>query len=392
MEFRFTAEQEAFREEVRGFLSAEWKGGRGGGEFGDDESFAKAHEFEKKLADKGWLTMAWPKEYGGLGANQLTQLIFREECAKVGAPGGYSQGISMIGPCLMVHGTDAQKKRFLPKIGNAEEVWCQGFSEPGAGSDLAGLQTRAERDGDDYVINGTKIWTSGAQHSDFIHILTRTDPSAPKHRGITYFLLDMRTPGIKAQPLQQITGRSGFCQTFFDNVRVPRQNIVGGPEAENRGWYQATTTLDFERSSISRVASCADIIQKLKRYANQKVDGRRAIDDPVFRSALADLAVSAEVGRWLAYRVAWMQSRGLVPNYEASMSKLYNASLLSRMANLTVNLIGLHGQLREDSPHARLSGLAVNEYLGSVCTTVSGGSNEIQRGIIATRGLGMPRG
>ncbi len=393
MEFRFTKEQETFRKEVRTFLDKEWKGTVNAWNYGpdeDEESLHKTRDFEKKLAGKGWLTMAWPKEYGGLGVDQLTQLIFREECTAAGAPGAGGAGIHMLGPCLMIHGTEQQKKEYLPPIARAEQRWCQGFSEPGAGSDLAGLQTRAVRDGDDFVLNGTKIWTSGAQHADKIFILARTDADAPKHRGISFFLTDMSTPGISIQPIQQITNRSGFNQTFLDNVRIPRANIVG---EENRGWYVATTLLDFERSGVARVATALGNFLELKRYVNEtKVNGRRLIDEPKVRSAMADFAVGIEVGRWLAYRVAWMQSNGLVPNMETSQSKLYNSTLLQMMAHFGINMMGLYGQLHSESGYARLNGLTHNAYLGTVCSTVSGGANEIQRGIIASRGLGMPRG
>ncbi len=261
MEFQFTAEDQQFRQEVRAFIKANWgeSGSGGGGEVDDLETHQRTRAFEKRLAERGWLTMAWPNEYGGQGASHIRQMIFREECAYFGAPGSGGQGINMIGPCIMVHGTEDQKQRFLPPIASAEVMWCQGFSEPGSGSDLASLQTRATLDGDDYVINGQKIWTSGAQFADYIHVLARTDPDAPKHRGITYFLLDMKSPGISVRPIVQMHGRSGFNETFFDNVRVPRSNVLG--EA-NRGWYAAATTLDFERSGVSVFAAGKKLLER----------------------------------------------------------------------------------------------------------------------------------
>ncbi len=389
MEFRFTTEQQAFRQEVRDFLASEWRDDDEG--YGMDEKtfVRKAREFEKKLAARGWLTLAWPKEYGGQGADHITQLIYKEESALAGTPTISNQGVGLIGPCLMVHGTEAQKKRFLPKIANADELWCQGFSEPGAGSDLASLQTRAVRDGDDYVINGQKIWTSRAHYADYIHVLTRTDPDAPKHRGISYFLLDMKTPGITLQPIKQMTGQSGFNQTFFENVRVPRENMLG---EENRGWYVATTTLDFERSGVGMVVGASRTLRKMIRYATDtKVDGRRLIDRPNVRMKLAELRVATEAGRWLSYRVAWMQSKGLVPNYEASMSKMYGSELGQRMANTAVNVLGMYGQLELGSPYVPLGAFARNALLGTIPSTIAAGSSEIQRNVIATRGLGLPR-
>ncbi len=390
MEFHFTPEQETFRSEVRSFLAKNWQGGDGGFGAENDEEFERQRQFEKQLAGRGWLTMAWPKEYGGQGADHMSQLIFREECAWVGAPGSGGQGIGMVGPCLMVHGTEEQKKRFLPPIASAEAYWCQGFSEPGSGSDLASLQTRAVRDGDDYVINGQKIWTSGAQHADWIHILTRTDPEAPKHRGISYFLLDMKTPGITVRPITQMTGHQGFNETFFEDVRVPRENMIGD---ENRGWYIAATTLDFERSGVAGVIGSLRSLQQAIAYAKStKVNGKPLFDDPMLRNTLSDLTIGVEVGRWISYRVAWMQSQGLVPNYESSMSKFYAADLGQRIANVRVNLMGLTGQLMKGSPKAVDNGGAPMSYMSSLVGSIAGGTNEVQRNIIATRGLGMPRG
>jgi alkylation response protein AidB-like acyl-CoA dehydrogenase len=288
----------------------------------------------------------------------------------------------------MVHGTPEQKRQFLPAMAKAEIRFCQGFSEPGAGSDLAGLQTRAVRDGDDYVINGQKTWTSGAQWSDWIHVLARTDPEAPKHRGITYFLVDMKTPGISVQPIVQMTGRTGFNSTFFDNVRVPRENILG---EENRGWYAAATTLDFERSGMERLGTALANIREFVRYAREtKEDGRRPIDKPGVGPMLADLVVAGEAGRWLCYRVAWLQAKGNVPNHEASMAKTFASDLLHRVAQAGTRLAGLYSQLN-GGPRAPLDGLFGNVYVGSVPATISAGTNEIQRNIIAQRGLGLPR-
>ena len=248
MDYKFSTDDENFRGEVVGFIDDNWVPPEGTNEPGDDSYFHAERAFEKRAAGKGWLTMAWPTEYGGRGASHIQQTIYREEAAYRGAPGAGGQGISMVGPCLMLHGNEAQRQEHLPRIASAESYWAQGFSEPGNGSDLAGLQTRAVRDGDDFVINGQKIWTSGAHYADWIHVLTRTDTEAPKHRGISYFLLDMKTPGIEVRPLINMLGEHGFNEVYFSDVRVPASNMMG---EYNRGWYVAATLLDFERSGVA---------------------------------------------------------------------------------------------------------------------------------------------
>ncbi|MEX1021587.1 MAG: acyl-CoA dehydrogenase family protein, partial [Dehalococcoidia bacterium] len=335
--------------------------------------------------------MAWPQEYGGRAASHWQQMIFAEESAIAGAPTG-GQGADRVGPTLMIHGTDEQKREHLPKIARAEVNWCQGYSEPGAGSDLASLQTRAVRDGDEYVINGQKIWTSGAQDADWIHVLTRTDPDAPKHRGISYFMLRMDTPGISLRPIVQLHGEAGFNETFFEDVRVPAANMIGD---QHRGWYVAATALDFERSGINRIAAVLGPFRRLLEHATRPdsaARGRRIADAGPSRLALADTAIEVEVARYLGYRVTWMQDRGLVPNQESSMSKMFGSELQQRNARRGVNMFGLFGGLRPESPHAALDGEYCRLYMATVSLTIAAGTSEIQRNIIATRGLGLPRG
>jgi len=392
VEFAFTKEDEAFRSEVRGFIREHWGLGDtvGGIAAEGDDEFPRMRAFEKKLAERGWLTMAWPKEYGGAGASHIRQMIFREECAYHGAPGGGGQGINMVGPCIMVHGNEEQKQRFLPPIASADVLWCQGFSEPGSGSDLASLQTRAVADGDDFIINGQKIWTSNAQHADWIHVLARTDPDAPKHRGITYFLLDMKTPGISVRPIPQMHGRSGFNETFFEDVRVPRQNVLG---EINRGWYAAATTLDFERSGVGRIAGGMRTLEQLTQFCREAtLGGVPVYQRPGVREKLAELAIEHEVGRLLSYRVSWMQASGRIPNYEASMSKLYGSELSQRLGQAGVNIMGAYGMLYEGERWAPLEAKMQVLYLSSVSATIAAGTSEVQRNIMATRGLGLPRG
>jgi len=393
MDFRFTPEQEAFRQGVRAFLEAElpsdW-GGRNDREDMTPEEAEFARGFVRKLAAKGWLTMAWPREYGGMGADHVQQLVYNEEMSYQRAPGAGNAGTSLVGPTIIVHGSEWQKRRFLSAIARAEETWCQGFSEPGAGSDLASLETTAVADGDDFVLNGQKTWTSGAHHADWCIILARTDPEAPKHKGISCFLMDMRLPGITILPLVNMLGSGAFNQVFMDGVRVPRDCLVGDL---NRGWYVATTTLDFERSGIQRVMYALRTYEDLVRYAFEtKTGGGTLADRPSVRYKLAELRIEFHVGRLLAYRVAWMQSRGLVPNYEASITKLYGTELLARLGAAGINVAGLRGQLRPESKWAPLSGRLERYYLASTSYTVAAGTSEVQRNIIAMRGLGLPRG
>jgi alkylation response protein AidB-like acyl-CoA dehydrogenase len=331
--------------------------------------------------------MAWPTAYGGRGATQMEQLIFKEELFEAG--GGFDfLGVKLAGPTIMVHGSEEQKKEHLPRIARAETRWCQGFSEPAAGSDLASLQTRAVRDGDDYVVNGQKIWTSNAHHADWILLLTRTDPDAPKHRGISMFVVNMKTPGITIRPLVQITGVHGFNEVFFDDVRVPAANMVG---ELNRGWYAATTTLDFERSGIERnLVARRDwnrIFGLLKDVGQRKALAGRP---SVWRHHLAELFIAVEAGQWMARRVAYLQGKGLVPNYEASMSKTFNSELGQRVADFGVNVLGLAGQVRGSS-YAPAGGLPAFRFLDARRLTIGQGTSEINRNIIATRGLGLPR-
>ena len=369
---------------MRSFLRAELRDRPSGG----IEGWRFYRGFIKKLAERGWLTLAWPKEWGGQGASHMMQLVYNEEIAYHDAP-AIDLGTDRVGPTIMLYGTEEQKQRFLPPIVRAEVVWCQGFSEPGAGSDLASLQTRAVEDGDAFVINGTKIWTSLAQLADWMILLARTDPNAPKHKGISYFLVDMKTPGITVRPLVDMLGRQTFNQVFFDNVRVPRDCLLG---ELNRGWYIATTTLDFERSGIQRVMGGYRTYEQLVAYAREtRRDGRPILAQPAVRHRLAELKIEFEVGRLLAYRVAWLQSQGQVPNYEASVSKLYGSELTQRLANVGVHLLGLGGQLAPGSPWAPLQGRIESLYLNAGSLTIAAGTGEVQRNIIAQRGLGLPR-
>ncbi len=395
MDFRFSDEEEAFRGQIRSFVLAELPADWGARAYNDREDTPReiseaSKAFQRKLASKGWLTLAWPREHGGLAAGPMQQLIYNEEMSALRAPGFGGMGVAMVGPTLMMHGTDDQRERFLGRIAGGEMSWCQGFSEPGAGSDLASLQTRAVQDGDDFVINGQKIWTSGAHNADYCILLTRTDTDAPKHRGISYFLMDMKSPGISISPLTNMLNSAAFTQLFLDNVRIPRANLVG---ELNRGWYVATTTLDFERSGIQRIVFAETLLDDLIAYGREPRNGAPAlIDNVATRHRLAELQIEFAVGRLLSYRVAWMQGRGLVPNAEASIAKLYSTELQSRFAVAALAMLGLPGALTRESPRAALDGRLNSYYLAAVSYTIAAGTSEVQRNIIAQRGLAMPRG
>src|SRR5579883_2832289 len=392
MDFAFTEEEEAFRAEVREFMRQNLPRDflvRNDREALSDEEFRASQRLAKRLAEKGWLTMSWPREYGGQAAGHIKQLIYNEEMGYSGAPLGFGFGANLVGPTLMIHGTEEQRRRHLPPIARAEVFWCQGFSEPGAGSDLAGLQTRAVRDGDDYVVDGQKIWTSEGHQADWMILLARTDTEAPKHRGISYFLVDMRTPGIQVRPLVNLMNGHAFNEVFFENVRVPKSNLVG---AENGGWYVATTTLDFERSGITRVMLWLRMLEEVVAFVREAASrGERWAKAEHVRNKLADLRIEFDIARLLARRVAWLQSKGIVPNYEASMAKLYGTEVNQRFCAAAINFLGMAGQLDPGSPWAGLQGRIERAYMAAVSYTIAGGTSEIQRNVIATRGLGLPR-
>ncbi len=392
MDYRFRPEEEAFRQEVRGFLTSElppdW-------DYDPFELFDEVWEFAKgftnKLAQKGWIAPAWPKQYGGQDLPFMKQVVLSEELAYYRAPNTGYIGVTYAGPTMIVYGTEEQKNEFIPGILSGDIIWCQGYSEPNAGSDLASLETRAVRDGDDYVLNGTKIWSSNAHKANWCFLLARTDMDAPKHKGISYFVTPMDAPGISTRPLVNMAGEHVFNEILFDNVRIPARYRVG---EENRGWYIGMTTLDFERSNISSAAQYRRTLEILTKYVKEHANGASDLgkDRDATRMALADLAVANEVGRYLSYRVANMQERGQIPNYESSAAKVYHSEYAQKLAGLGLNIMGLFGQLREGSPYARLRGRFARTYVTSAGVTIAAGTSEVQRNIIANRGLGLSRG
>ena len=389
MLFKDSPEHAAFRAELREFLARELP--RDDWNMRNDRDHLPpggdlfTQNFRKKLAERGWMTMGWPVAFGGQGASYMTQTVYMEEMSSAGAPGAYDQGVWLAGPALMMYGTKEQQDRWMPGMRDASGRWCQLFSEPGAGSDLASLQTRAVRDGDSYVLNGQKIWNSGAQHADWGILLARTDPTVPKHKGISYFMLDMHAPGVTIRPLYNMMGTDHFSEVFQEDVRVPVDCLVG---EENRGWYISTTTLDQERSSINRIVMTRSTLEALIGFVKDDPAYR---DRPEIRHELAERHLEFEIGRCLCYRVAQMQSEGKVPNYEASISKVFGTELQRQMGVTGLRVLGMPGMVEPGSKYAPLLGRIERWALAAPSYTIAGGTSEVNRNIIATRGLGLPR-
>ncbi|MDA0256505.1 MAG: acyl-CoA dehydrogenase family protein [Chloroflexi bacterium] len=408
MDWTDTQEQQAFAEDVRALIErmpkryremsqhdwpgsySQWARDRISEQPGAKEDAAA---WLAEFAGKGWVAPHWPQEYGGGGLSPMEQFIFNREIATANAPGvGSNVGIGMLGPALIVHGTEEQKKRFLPPILAGEVVWAQGFSEPGAGSDLASLQTRAVRDGDDYVINGQKIWTTHGHYADWVLLLTRTDPDAPKHRGISFLLVDKYSPGVTVRPIIDMSWGHEVNETFFEDVRIPADQIVG---EENRGWYVAMTLLDNERSNIAGAVRMERTIRRLLAYIGTD-EGRqrsRVADLDSLRQRIAQHFVEAGAMLNFSLRIITMQSQGQVPNYEASVSKLFGSEVSRELDNDGVKVFGLYGNLWDaDDPRTPFEARFTKGWVRGVPGTIAGGSSEIQRNVIATRGLGLPRG
>jgi len=408
MDWSDSPEQAAFRQEVRGFIDQHLPGyyrrlaaeGRDGGWEGgwrsdrvsaDDVRRNAAADWAAALAGRGWTAPHWPKEYGGAGMSSIEQFVLNHELSEAGAPQGVGgSGVMMLGPTIIAHGTPAQRAKYLPPILAGEVSWAQGYSEPGAGSDLGSLQTRAVRDGDEYVVNGQKIWTSGAHHADSIFALVRTDPDAPKHRGISFLLIDdIHAPGITIRPLINMAWEHGFNETFFEDVRVP-VNVVGD---ENRGWYVAMTLLDYERSSIGGAVALRREVERLARYAGTEEGQSRLAVSGGRRAELADRYIEAGVGENFSLRIVSMQARGLIPNYEASIGKSFLTELMQRSARTGARMLGLYANIWDaDDPLTPMHAYFTHRMVSTIPFTIGGGTSEIQRNIIATRGLGLPRG
>ena len=387
MDLRLTPDQEALRKEARAWLREvlppDW---RGSGAPIADSDWEFSQHFNRELAKKGWVAPGWPADVGGMGLGLLDQLLLQEEFSYHYAPGGgRDQGVHMIGPLIHQYGTEEQKRQHIPGIISATVQWGQGYSEPGAGSDLASLQTRADRDGDEYVINGSKIWSSNAQHAQWAYVLVRTDANAPKHRGISVVLVPTDSPGFSITPLTNMAGDSDFNQMFFDNVRIPITNRLG---EENRGWYMAVELLDHERATFGDTGGLRRTLDDMRPHVLGEGNGSQKA---VAANKFADLCVSLEAARWLGYRAAWKADQGMEFTTESSATKIMTSELARRIGEFGVAFFGPLGLQREDSPRYAVDGLLPKRLMWSTAQSVYSGTNEIQRGIIATRGLGLPR-
>ena len=406
MDWSDTPEQTEFRQSVREFIQERLPAYYRGEEsamrhiqdaeqdwqwemmHGSAEAQSAAQEWSDALAENGWNAPNWPKEHGGAGLSTMEQFLLKQELASAHAPEvGGGNGIPQIGPTLLVHGTEEQKAKLLEPTLRGEMLWAQGYSEPGAGSDLASLQCRAIRDGDEYVINGQKMWTSSAHKSNWLFGMFRTDPDAPKHRGITFMVMEMQEPAISVRPIVAMDWRHATNETFFEDMRVPVDQVIG---EVNRGWYVGMTLLDFERSGIAGAATQREAIRETVEAIKTNSTPNRGAQ---LRSEIAGVAVEVEVNNNLAMRIASMQANGIIPNYEASMGKAFTTELSQRLARTGMKVFGLYANLwNAEDERAPLHAQHTRTYVSSVVSTIAGGSSEIQRNIIATRGLGLPRG
>lgn len=391
MDFELTAPENSFRDTLRQWLQTNLPAGWGATVFEPvdlHEKIVFLKDWSRKLYNAGYAGLSWPKEYGGAGATLMEQVIFNEEVARLKAPTPYNGiALGMVGPTLIEVGTEEQKKRYLAKMLTCEEIWCQGYSEPGSGSDLASLQTRAVQDGDEFVINGQKVWTSYAHDAAYCFLLTRTDTNVPKHKGLSCFIVDMKSSGITVRPLRQITGESEFNEVFFENVRVPRENLVGDL---NNGWMVGIGLLMHERATTSILgqANLQVLVKDLLDLARE----RSLHHDPVVRQRLAQIYIESEAIKHYGYRCLTKRLRGLPPGPEGSAHRLALTRLSQQAQECAMELEGPYSQLLYGSPWAVQEGAWQFGFLRSRSATIAGGTGEIQKNIIAERVLGLPKG
>jgi alkylation response protein AidB-like acyl-CoA dehydrogenase len=382
MHLAFTAEEAGIRDAVRAFLADALPAG------------ARRHDdcwiggfdpaFSRRLGAAGFIGMTWPAAYGGGGRSYVERAIVTEELLRAGAPvAAHWVGDRQIGPALLAHGTEEQKRAIVPRSARGELVFCLGMSEPGAGSDLASLTTRAVDDGDAFVVDGQKVWTSFAHHADWCYLVARTDPDAPRHRGLSELLVDMRLPGITVRPLVDMGGEHHFNEVFFEGVRVPKAWLIGAP---NRGWFQIASQLDYERAGMERLLSYAPLMRDLEAHVRETGRG----SDPLVRQALARLHGEVRVGRLLLYRIAWKLSQGITPTAETALAKLYGTELEQRLVRFAGDVLGDFAQL-EGGAGVPLAGRVARALLNAPGITIRGGTVEILRSIVAQRGLELPR-
>jgi alkylation response protein AidB-like acyl-CoA dehydrogenase len=382
MDLTLSPAEQAFRDEVRGWLKANNPGPEPSG---DEAAFEFRRDWQRQLDEAGWAGLSWPQEYGGRGATLIEQAIFNEEMARAQAPAVANVlGLAMGGPTVIAHGTEEQRRRYLPGILSAEEIWCQGFSEPDSGSDLASLKTRAVRDGDEWVVTGQKVWTTFAHHAKWCMLVARTDPDAPKHKGLTYFLMDMEQDAVQVRPLRQITGEAEFNELFIEGARIPDENVVGGA---GNGWAVAITTLMHERATLAFSLQVAvqialrELLEKARESRGN--DGAPASEDPVIRQRLAQLQIEAEVLRLNAYRGLSATMRTGVPGPEGSLGKWHWSEINQSLTELAMEIEGPRAML--DSNHWTY------RFLRARANSIEGGTTEILKNIVAERVLGLPR-
>ena len=390
MRFDFTPEESDFRRKLSAFLDdalpADW---HGPADESRDDHWALNQQIKKGLADRGWFVMSWPTEYGGADSSSMMNTIFAEEMAYRRAPGHDRFGTRMLGPTLMRFGSDSQRAEHLGAIARGEVQWCQGYSEPNSGSDLASLQTRAVLDGDNFIVNGAKIWTSLAHRADMMFMLVRTDPDAAPHKGISLLLVDMKTPGIQVLPIINMAGVHSFNQVVFDDVRVPQANLVGDL---NDGWRVGMTVLNFERSGIDYAVWARAALEELVDYVKNDDSLVSTVKTgPEVRGKLASLNTEIEAARLLCYDVAWRQGQGEVPSAEASISKVAGTEIYAKVLDYGTELLGMYGALEPGSEQAELQGNFLKMRLFATSGPILAGTNEIQKNIIAQRGLNLPR-
>jgi len=402
MDLTYSAEYERFRAEVRDFLQASWTAeDRNSAPPPDPRAMSlgfqvrcdeRATAFRLKAIERGFLYRHIPKRYGGgeQPFDPLKSAIIAEEFRRAEAPGELmGQGPSMLAPTVVEHGTEEQREKFVRDTLLGKIWWCQGYSEPGSGSDLASLRTKAEIDGDFWVVNGQKIWTSNAEGADWMFCLVRTEPDAPKHDGISYLLIDMKTPGIEVRPLRQMTGEADFNEVFLDNVRVPLKNLVG---KRGQGWVVSRSTLKHERALIGSSAlskRTLDGVTMLAQYMNLR--GQPAIKDPAIRSRIIELETKVLANEYHGYRLLTMQARNEEAGLAGLVSKLYGTQLGYDVARLAMDVLGDRGLLAPGEPSAPAMGMFITAYMWSLGVLIAGGTANIQRNVIAERGLGLPR-
>jgi alkylation response protein AidB-like acyl-CoA dehydrogenase len=397
MDFAYSRAEEAFRAELQEWLArelpahhAEWPPSDDEFTLHPDRAFDACLAWHRRLHAGGWVGISWPREYGGRGATLVEQMIFQEEMVRAGAPPGVNTiGLMLVGPALMEWGSEAQKRRHLPAILAADEIWCQGFSEPGAGSDLAALRTRATLDGDTFRVSGQKVWTSNAHRSQWCILLVRTDPEAGKHDGISCLLVEMGSPGISVRPLVQLTGDAEFNEVFFDDVRVPRAQLLGPLHA---GWRVAITVLMYERAGLGNQTNLHHYTRLLLELARRtRRNGSTAGGDPVLRQALAQCWIEAEALRLTGLRSLTRRLRGEPPGPEGSVLKLAFTEAYVRMAETAGRLLDAHALVERGHPRATDAGRWAFQLLFARRFGIAGGTSEIQRNIIGERVLGLPR-